>query len=59
MLSSLVPILADSSSTLVVVAGAVCIGFGIWYLVHRNWLWGLILTIGGILLGGLHVLDVL
>jgi len=50
--------LSGGSGTLIIILGAVLIGFGIWHLVKRSWVWGAILTIVGVLIGGLHILEV-
>lgn len=51
--------LALASGALLIIIGAILIGFGIWHLVHRSWLWGILLTLIGVFLGGLHILDAL
>jgi LPXTG-motif cell wall-anchored protein len=51
--------LSGNTGTLIVILGAVLIGFGIYYLVKRSWLWGIVLIAVGVLIGGLHILEVL
>jgi len=55
MLASLFPLLASATVPVLWVVGIIFIILGIVYLFRRNILWGVVLLIIGILLGGLNI----
>jgi len=55
MLASLFPLLASATVPVLWVVGVIFIILGIVYLFRRNILWGVVLLIIGILLGGLNI----
>jgi len=55
MLASLFPLLASVTVPVLWVVGIIFIILGIVYLFRRNILWGVVLLIIGILLGGLNI----